>query len=309
MNEGQSPGKSAETVAAAVPGAATSGGASVAAAIDSAAPLDSDDNRARHLRRLAGHPVTLSIGLTAVIAAFVGTTIAAGPAIGAAAAAGTVLLIFLIIWVIASGQAEEDFFDAYATARGLQRAERASLPPTTPLLRKGDERYAEHLMGGKLPGGEQGVVGLYTYEEHTRDSKGNRQTSYYRFTVAMFDVPEVAQKAADIHCQRRYGLRMLDGLEDKFRRMKRLELESAQLDKHYEIFYGANDDENWMRQVFTPKFIVWLSDHAPEDFAFECSAGSLLVNVKKHRKSAADLDSMCEAAAAVVHRLRGEAVE
>lgn len=281
-------------------------------------PLDSDDTRGKHIGRLARHPVTLSLGAIAVIGAFVagamavgaadGTT-AASAAAGAGAAVVALLIILLVIWVIASNKAEEDFFDAYASSRGLQRAAMASLPPVTPLLRKGDKRYAEHLMGGALPGGEQGVVGLYTYEEHSTNSQGERQTSYYRFTVAIFDLPEVVQKAADIHCQRRYGMKMLDGLEDKFRRMNRLELESVKLDKEYEIFYGPNDDENWIKQVFTPSFIVWLSENAPEDFAFECSAGSLVVNVKKHRKSAPELDSMCESAAAVVKRLRGEALE
>ena len=272
-------------------------------------PLDSDDTRGKHLGGLARHPVTLSLGSTAVIGGFVAGTMAAGAAVGAAVAAGAFLLTVLTIWVIASNRAEEDFFDAYATARRLKRSTEARLPPATPLLRKGDKRYCEHLMGGTLPGGEEGVVGLYTYEEHRTDSEGNRETDHYRFTVAMFNVPEVAQRASDIQCQRRYGPRMLDSLEDKFRQMKRLDLESVTLDKRYEIFYGQQDDDNWMRQVFTPSFIVWLSEHAPEDFAFECSAGALLVSVKKHKKSAAELDAMCESAAAVVARLRGEAME
>ena len=33
----------------------------------------------------------------------------------------------------------------------------------------------------------------------------HRETDYYRFTVALFNVPEVAQKAADIHCQPNSG--------------------------------------------------------------------------------------------------------
>ena len=50
-------------------------------------------------------------------------------------------LFFLVAFLIASGKAKEDFFSAYATARGLNRSGTTSLPPTTPLLRKGDKRY------------------------------------------------------------------------------------------------------------------------------------------------------------------------
>ena len=35
-----------------------------------------------------------------------------------------------------------------------------------------------------------------------------------------------------------------------------------------------------MKRLFSPSFIVWLTESTPEDFAFEFSAGSLCVNVK-----------------------------
>ncbi len=36
------------------------------------------------------------------------------------------------------------------------------------------------------------------------------------------------------------------------------------LDKNFEIFYGPNDDEVWMKKLFSPTFIVWMSEHTPE---------------------------------------------
>ena len=80
----------------------------------------------------------------------------------------------------------------------------------------------------------------------------------------------------------------MDGAEDAFRRMKRLELESDALDRRYEIFYGAQDEELWVKQLFSPSFIVWLTEQPPKDFAFELSAGSLCVNVKNHLDNATD---------------------
>ncbi len=162
-------------------------------------------------------------------------------------------------------------------------------------------------MNGTLPSGLPGALALYTYEERSRDSDGNEDVDYYRFTVVMHDMPAVAQQVSDIYCQRRSGFRWMDSAEDVFRRMKRLELESTELDKRYEIFYGPNDDEVWLKRLFCPKFIVWLSEAAPDGIAFECSAGSLCVNRKGHLDSAAELDGICNAAGAIARRLAGEA--
>jgi len=273
-------------------------------------PGDADDTRGVHLRALLRSPVTLSLGSVLVIGCFVGGTLAAGPLVGLGTAASAAVLVFLIAYVIASGRAREDFFSRYAATRSLNRAAgRTTLPPSTPLLRKGDRRYGEQVMNGTLPGGAPGALGLYTYEIDTTDSEGDDDTDYYRFTVVLHEVPSVAAKVADVHCQRRSGFRFMDSAEDVFRRMQRLELESEALDKRYEIFYGADDDTNWVKQLFSPSFIVWLTERTPADFAFELSAGSLCVNVKGHRDSAVELDGLCTAAGEVARRLASEAVE
>ena len=256
------------------------------------------------------HPVTLGLGAALLIACFVGGTLGGGVLIGAIATIVGALLVFLIVYVMASSRAREDFFSTYASARSLSRtAGKTPLPPTTPLLRKGDRRYAEQVMNGTLPGGSPGAIALYTYEEETRDSEGNTDTDYYRFTVVLHDIPAAAVKASDVYCQRRSGFRFMDSAEDVFRRMQRLELESEALDKRYEVFFGAQDDEVWMKRLFSPTFIVWLTEQTPKDFAFEFSAGSLCVNVKSHYDNAADLDQLCAAAGAVAKRLASEALD
>lgn len=275
-----------------------------------AAPLDDDDTRGRHFKRLAKHPVTLSLGSVFIIGAFVGGTVGAGAAIGGVAAVAVLLLVLLIVYVLASGAAKEDFFSAYAGARGLNRTSgKSSLPPSTPLLRKGDRRYGEQVMNGTLPGGAAGALALYTYEVETTDSDGDRDTDYYRFTVVLHDIPSVAVKVSEINCQRRSGFRFMDGAEDVFRKMKRLELESTALDKSFEIFYGANDDEVWMKRLFSPTFIVWMNENVPDGFAWELSAGSLCVYRRGHYGSAEELDTFCEAAGQVATRLVAEAGE
>jgi hypothetical protein len=293
--------------AAPLPGTAPTPGASAATA---PVPQDTDDTRHVHFRRLSRHPVTLSIGVTLAIAALVVGTLASGVIlIGLGAAIGAFLLALLIVFLLASGKAKEDFFRAYADGRGLNRLGKGLLPPGTPLLRRGDDRYAHQIMRGALPGGLEGTLALYTYEETHRDSDGDRQTTYYHFTVVLADVPESAVHVGELYCQRRVGFRFLDSAEDVFRTRERITLESEALDQRCEIFAGRGEDPNWIRQLFQPSFVHWLGDEAPDGIAFELVAGLLCVNVKGHLDSAADLDRMSEAAAAIAQRVREESLE
>lgn len=273
-------------------------------------PLDADDTRGAHFGAIARSPVTLVAGGLLVVATGGALAASVGPLVGLAGAAGAVLVVALIVFLVASKRAESDFFKAYAGARGLALTEgRGSLAPATPLLRRGDRRYTKCQVRGALRGGEPGIVALYTYEETSTDSKGNRHTTYVHFTVAVLDIPEFAPYMAELFAQRRFGFRFLDGAEDVFRRRQRVEHESEEVDRRYEIFCAARDDVNRARQVLSPQFLVWLSEHSPEAFAFECVAGALVCNVKGHKKSATELDSLCTGASAVAHRLREEAVE
>jgi hypothetical protein len=272
-------------------------------------PQDADDTRGAHLRSLARHPVTLSLTSTLAIVALIVGTLAVSILVGAGAAVAVVLLAVVIVFVLASGRAEADFFRAYAAERGLTDSGRRDLPPFSPLLRKGDKRSAEHVLKGTLPGGWGGTLAHYTYTEVTRDSKGNRHETDYDFTVAILDVPGSAPFAGELYCQRRFGFRFLDSAEDVFRKNERVELESEQLDKTYEIFADKGTDWNWLRQLFSPTFIVWLAESAPEEFAFELVAGILVVNVKGHLESAARLDGFCASAGTVAHRITEEAHE
>ena len=274
-----------------------------------AVPQDTDDTRSLHFRRLIGHPVTLSVGATVAIAALVAGALAAGIAIGGAAAAAAIVLTLVIVFAIASGRAKRDFFNAYAQARGLSQVEKGGLPPGTPFLRRGDDRYAHHIMRGRLPGDFDGALALYTYEETSTDSEGDRQTTYYHFTVVLADIPESARFVGELYAQRRVGFRFLDSAEDAFRTRERITLESEALDQRAEIFAAPNEDQNWLRQLFSPTFVHWLGDEAPEGTAFELVAGLMCVNVKGHLDNAADLDRMCEAAGVIAKRIREESHE
>jgi hypothetical protein len=275
-----------------------------------ALPDDADDLRGLYFRELVSKPLTWILIALEVLAVGIAIAVFLSPAIGAAAAAGALLIGLLAVFAIADSRSEDAFFQAYGQQHGMAVYERSRLPEATPLLRKGDDRYAERSLEGPLGDGVDGLLALYTYEEKSTDSEGNTQTNYYRYTVGLAQVPECAGFVPELYCQRKFGLRALEKFEDVFRGSKeRVKLESEVLDERYEIFAGKTQDPNSLRQLFSPTFIVWLTDSAPEKFAFELVGGTLCCYVSGHKKKAAELDTIRAASTAVATRLREEATE
>jgi hypothetical protein len=282
-----------------------------AAPAPSGAPEDANDLRGYYFNLLIRKPLSLILIGAFALAVGIGLGALIGPALGGAGFVVALLIGVVIVFVIADSRAADAFFEVYAEQRGMTLLRgRGRLPPATPLLRKGDDRYTERTLQGPLASGPQGTLALYTYEEETRDSNGNQQTNYYKYTVGLLDVPECAGLVPELYCQRKFGLRALEGLEDVFRRSKqRVELESEELLDKYEIFSGKNQDPVWLRRLFAPTFIVWLTETAPKKFAFELVDGTLCCYVNGHKEDAEDLDAVASATAAVARRLSDEAAE
>ncbi len=274
-------------------------------------PVSASATRGKRFGALFKNVWVLGITWTIAIAALIaGATAGGSIAIGGGGALAVLLLALLVVFLIASSQAANDFFTAYADSRGLTRiAGKGSLPPVTPLLRKGDRRYTEEIFNGLLPGGLSGSLAHYTCEDTSTDSNGNRDTTYYHFTVAVSQLPETAPFLSELALQRRSGFRFLDGAEDVFRSRQRVELESELADKKFEIFTGKSDDMVKARRVFPPTFIVWLGEEAHKGIAFELVAGAYVANIKGHLKTADELDAFCRDAAVIARRLDEEAAE
>ena len=273
-------------------------------------PDDANDLRGLHFKRLLSSKLTWALILGFTLAAGIAVAIFVGVAVGAGAALVVFLLSLLIAFGIADSRAEEAFFQVYARQHGLELGGRAPLPRTTPLLRKGDDRYAERTLSGPFADGVEGILALYTYEEESRDSDGNKETNYYRYTVGLVPVPESVALVPELYCQRKFGLRALEGFEDAFRGSKeRVNLESTVMGDKYEIFAGKGQDAIWLRRLFAPTFIVWLTESAPKKFAFELVGGTLCCYVNGHKKKAEELEEISLATAAVAKRLRDEALE
>ncbi len=265
--------------------------------------------RGKYLRQVMASPVALISLLVAAGAAGVAGAVAAGAAVGAAAAAAAALFWFLTVLGIAIRRANNAFYEAYAEQRGLRWEHNGIVPPSTPLLRRGDSRRVDEMFAGTLPGGLNGELALYTYEERSSGGSGGHAKEIHHFTIVVSDLPGLEGRLPGLFVQRRSGFRFLDGAEDVFRSTQRIELESEVLDRKCEIFADRRCDANWLRQLFSPSFVEFLAEGSPESFAFEVENGTLCINVNRHRGKAAELDQICEAAATVAKRIIDEAAE
>jgi hypothetical protein len=273
-------------------------------------PGDANDLRGYHFKQLLGQTKTWVLILGAALILAVALAATTKPAFGAIAFAAVLLIGLWVVFMIADRRAADAFFNLYAAEHKLELGGRSPLPPSTPLLRKGDDRYAERTLSGPFAAGVEGILALYTYEEESRDSDGNKETNYYRYTVGLVPVPESAALVPELYCQRKFGLRALEKFEDAFRGSKqRVNLESTVIGDKYEIFAGKDQDAVWLRRLFAPTFIVWLTESAPKKFAFELVGGTLCCYVSGHKKKAEELEEISAATAAVAKRLREECRE
>jgi hypothetical protein len=275
-----------------------------------APPDDANALRGFHFKRLLRKPLTQGLIAALVLVVGIGVAAASVPLLGLVAAAVALLVGIGTVFAIADSRAADSFFEAYAQQHDFVLGGRSALPAATPLLCRGDDRYAERTLTGVLGENVGGTLALYTYEDETTDANGNRETNYYRYTLGLAEVPECVARVPELYCQRKSGLRALEKFEDVFRRSKeRVKLESEALDKRYEIFAGKEQDAVWLRRLFTPTFIVWLTDSAPKKFAFELVNGTLCCYVSGHKEDAADLDAIAAATGAVARRLVDEATQ
>ena len=125
----------------------------------------------------------------------------------------------------------------------------------------------------------------------------------FRFNVALTEVPDSTAFAPRVFCIRQ-GRRTRD---DEFygfeARDSKLWTESAALSERYLVSTSPFQDQNWLRQLFSPAFIDWLSTEPPADFSFELAYGALLGTIEEDDPTPAALAALCDATAHVAERI------
>jgi hypothetical protein len=197
-------------------------------------------------------------------------------------------------------------FAAYAAARGLTLEPGAHLPRTTPLLAEGELRSVDAVMSGWLATYLEAQMALITREETTPDADGGETKGDAHFTVAVAHVPKAKRFMPWLLCRREEDGILGRAAETLVHGHDRLELESAELDSRYRIYVSPDSNKVWVRELFSPSFIVFLLERAPRGFAFEYVNGTLCVSLVGRRTLTEDLDALRDAAVELVGRLRAE---
>lgn len=201
---------------------------------------------------------------------------------------------------------------AYGSARELPYRDKGGIGDATPLLKRGDKRRIEGRVDGTFAKGVDGTMAMLVVGEVTNTGRyGNKERTWKPFTVATAKVPRAQQFIPLLICQERGGLRVLEAAEDKLLHagQRRIALESTAFDQRYELFVGEETDQNWLLQLFSPTFILWLTEKAPPGFAFEYGGGTVLASFDGYQKTVEELDTLREALVTIVRAMREQVVE
>ena len=211
------------------------------------------------------------------------------------------LLVFVFRYAMRRSKERVAAMKAYAAERGLAYEGDRRLPAATPLLRRGGGGVG--IVSGRLADGLFGKLAGYHYSTGSGDS---RRT--YFFTVALGELPEVG--SGRFYCYRRVGGDLLDGIGDAITQYKTVELESHAFSESFRLM--VRDEANMLaiRQLFSPSFIVFLTERVPLGFWFEVEDGYLLGAIKgEYWEEPAVLDEVCAATAEVAARIRKDVAE
>jgi hypothetical protein len=188
---------------------------------------------------------------------------------------------------------------SFAAAHGLEAVSSLDAGPLTPLLVESGAGRIAPVVRGELGDGVSGALGQLIY---TRNGT-------FRFAVALTEVPASTPFAPRLFCVRA-GRRTRDDEYYGFEpRSSKLWTESLALNDRYRIAIGPYQDENWLRQLFSPAFVDWLASKAPADFSFELAYGSLLCSTEAHDPDDAALAELAAATVEVAGRIRRECGE
>ena len=193
----------------------------------------------------------------------------------------------------------EETYREYAVASGLEPVDGFTPGPVTPLLAKGG--LLDPALRGELTAGLEGVLARMRYG-------GVDGGGTFTFNVVFASIPESQAFVPRLACDRKG--RWTDTTHYGFEiRNSRLWTESEVLNGRYEVTTSPFQDDNWLRQLFSPTFIDWLSAGPPADFSWELAYGSLLCSIEEDDPDAAGLEELWRASAAVAKRIRDESNE
>jgi hypothetical protein len=270
-------------------------------------PANTDSTRGPHFRALAGGGTAVVTGAVLALIAF---TIGAASHVLWVMVGGPIAVVVAILvacWFVADSQAEDEFFNRFAAAHAMTHSAKYWLDGLTPLLSGGERRRCEHWMQSRELG-----IGWYTFEVKQDHGDAPDTWQSFEFTLSTVDLGELGMRRFQgIYLRRRRGL--FDHLDRRGNwlsghHLVEVELESTAFGQRYELWRDRAQDEIVLRQLFSPSFVVWLSEH-PLAPGFELRAGMLVVFLQGHCTEAGKLDWLLMGTREIAKRIQLELTE
>lgn len=219
----------------------------------------------------------------------------------------TMLAVYAVAYWSANKRAAEEFYPELAAQLGLQYHPHGDYAPITPLLAAGDRRRYEHTMDGPLHGklgGPHCLLGHFTAETQRQVNDDISHWRKDRFTVCAIDNGAPMVRFRGLYLQPRLsGLGLDHNWLSRAPKPEKVQLESEQFNQLYQVHRASDQDELALRELFSPSFVVWLTEH-PLRPGFECKAGTLVVYIRGHEESGGKITMLLESARIIARRLQ-----
>lgn len=216
-------------------------------------------------------------------------------------AAIIVAFVLIVRYILRRNRERVAAMQAYAAERGLAYEGDVTLPRATPLLRRGGRGIST--VSGRLADGLDGRLADYRYTTGTGDDKRT-----YHFATVLAPLPEAG--SARLYCYPRVAAGLFDAIGDALTQYQTVELESEAFSARFQLVVRDEASMVAIRQLFSPSFIVFLSEHTPEGYWFELEEGHLVGAIKgQFWEQPERLDELCAVTAAVAQRFREDIAE
>jgi hypothetical protein len=270
------------------------------------------ERRDAYLRVSLRSPWAIGVMIAATVYFVVDGVAAQAWALVVGGPAVTALVIYVVAYLLARSRAATEYFSELAPQLGLSYTLRSDQVPLTPLLSAGDSRQFRHSMEGPLLGklgGPPCMLCHYTYANRVDPDGELPITAGNSFTICAINVGMPIWRFRGLYLRPRIsGLGLEDDWLARSPKPERVALESTRFNETYEVRRSSDQDESALRELFSPSFIVWLTEH-PLKPGFECKAGTLVVFIRGHADTHGKFIMLLEAAREITRRLSKQVEE
>ena len=210
----------------------------------------------------------------------------------------------------------ERLLQAYADERGLQLRPEYPWPGALPPAEQpGPVKHAMWSLAGRFPGG---ATGRLRHQATFGKVMGTSMDVGMQHTIMVCRMPESVGYVPMLCCRPKElmgGMYYWGG--DQRKRQSQV-FESVELDRRYEVELAPGSSQQWLYQLFTPKFIAWLAHETPRDFGFKLDLGVFTCELPEWRGQEGSterqvrpdyLDRLAEVGGTVAGRIRDEILE